>query len=152
MNKHILVIFLLIGLSACTNLKHTNHIDLYRELHPLEAKEYRELHSISIEAAEKFDNYRKHDTKIMLDRIEAIKNHPELLLSYINLWRNSNEYSLSRADWWVDIKSKLKTGDTLCEYIRDSDGEAGYIVLREGNIVFRRVTAGNPGNRNIDNR
>lgn len=109
---------------------------------------------ISPEQAEAWNAEHRKQMLFALDEIEKSKSDPTQFEATIKGLRSQygQDAALTNQDWWMDIRGKLKPQDVIVDCVRESDGEASYVILRDGDVIFRRVYAGNPDLRDMDNR
>ena len=150
--RTILAIVLFTGLCGCQSLPPSPDAQ-FRARHPYDARRYELLAPTSVEFIEISSQYELATLSGIRQGIEKRLDSPDELRAYMKTLRKIEEI-VDRANdpQWQAFTNRLEPGDALYyyNYRDDKYSEDGLIVLRNGNIVFRKMHSANSTDRNIE--
>ena len=105
-------------------------------------KSIKEWHSTSLGyALYTSEDYRIHILNI-LTGIERAKNNPEQLTNVLTRWKKTYSRKPSEDPDAIALQSNLRKSDKLFFVVGD---EEGWVVIRDGRIVYVNLSADGPG-------
>lgn len=117
-------------------------MDTFLQDNPELQTSIKEWHSTSLGyALNTSEEYRSHILNI-LTGIERAKDNPEQLTNSLTQWKKAYSRKPSDDPDVIALQANLRKSDKLFFVVRD---EVGWVVIRDGRIVYVNLSADGPG-------
>jgi hypothetical protein len=133
----------LVALAAgCVSPRYVDQRDLFRAKHPAQAEHYVLLAPTSVEYME-YAGQQEHSTLAgAIKSMRRVENLPEEAKPVLRRLEKMSEFYRKEPDWHP-LRGRLQPDDSVYffQFKKQGYDDAGFLVLRDGDIVFRKPIA-----------